>query len=772
MVHHRSENPASAGCALDITLKILEISVKAIKGDVITAMRASSTVLLAVCLSLLIPEVLGGSVKTLAWVSVGIYQRRILRKELIVNGTMEVRPLALMEGNYSLVAIRISWVNKDVKVLVSGADVAIEGKGWFYVIGKPFSLKILILGSGKLFMHVEALTLLEKLKVELAPEMEHLVARFQLKHNFTTVASSDDLLMVIGFRSPTNVVIEEILGPRGLPIRYSDPSIALYSLGSQVIISNKTLFKGCYVVRARELDLFIPRTYLMAKEVRSVRRVHVLTKDSPIVFRHRESGFLLLDVSYVPFNASIIVDGGAPLYRGILREPIRAGRIIVLGYKANVTLRTDSALPVYSEVEVAKVALYPPGGGKGDIVIRYPEKLSARTKNQPLLLSPFIIVLREGEILNSMFQGEKFSITLLDAEGRALSNVSVLLRLYNITGLKLKPSKESRLTKNVTLCGLEVVKLNAFFRKVEILNAWIINPPNEVLVRCPVYDVELMLKDLHGALVDDATIRLYALPERVLIVRKKVEGGLVKLKDMPSGEYEVQVIAGQRLALRTILELTASGLYTLDCPLFDARFRVVTGDLEPLEDAKVVLCDHNGDVLFVGVTDEKGFAVLRQIPLGKYWVKVLWDDIVVCGRYVVFDISNYTAAVACISSIYRLEVLVEDLRGSPLKGATVRVFSEEYGVKVSEKSNAAGIAVLYRIPAGKYYLEVALGRASVRRNIMLERSMTVKVRLPVVFQLGPIVIVESDIPLLLIVPVVVAIIFIIRRRAGPTIVIR
>ncbi|PUA32632.1 MAG: hypothetical protein B9J98_04050 [Candidatus Terraquivivens tikiterensis] len=238
-------------------------------------------------------------------------------------------------------------------------------------------------------------------------------------------------------------------------------------------------------------------------------------------------------------------------------------------------------------------------------------------------------------------------------------------------------------------------------------------------VRLKVYDVAFRLKTMDGSPLSSGTVVVSG-DGFEYGARSNVDGGVASFQDMPEAPYNLTVTLWDRKVFSAKVYVR-QGEYDITVDAYDVRVRVADQYGKPVEAVEVTLGKTRA------VTDKTGVAMLGQVPSGRHQLRATYRGFTLVEREVaVMDKDMYLAV-----PLYSLRVTVLNELGSPLD-ADVEL---SRGFLLVDKKYGS-LAEFHNLPEGRYTLKAYRGSKGVEQQISVPGSGDVRVKLPVVAELG------------------------------------
>ena len=685
----------------------------------------------------------------LVWIDVSIFAHRTTYREIHTRGFMLINASTLS----SLVS-RSSWIVMNIRItgnitvrVLSQAQVKVLDNDSLVIITRPPIPLLASQGDGSLTIEMNLYLLMKEMKCRVIEGRGEAFAIFQVDEEITPPEGWQDLLMVIGFPSPTNLVIMG-LDPGG-SFKHEDDALVKYALGSMMLFRARRLFKGRYKISMKRLNVYIPRSYglnITASDLSKGNLIMVPTERYLNVSSVRGS-ILIANVTYVPHDASLDLNGsGAILWDEIIDSSIRLRHVEIISTSSLIMKAIDR--PIYADIKL--LYLFPSNIGSSNqllSVIRYPRFDVIRGSGEVLYASPFLLVVRNFKAEDFISYKSRISLQPVNAEGSPINEATVKVEVFNVSALGRSSWKDYVFSRS-PLCLLSlgpdnIMDVTVIVGGSEVLRATLVNPPTLVALPCSIYDLRISTIDWQNQPLHNTTLELLSIRSRTYaykghsLLTHYVEG-------IPRGRYEVKVYWRGKLVYHDVILVEGSSDLVLKCNVYRLGVKVFTHELKELSGAYVLLNDSRGLFTFAHRTNSSGIAVFRQVPLGEYDISVRWRGIEVYRGHM-----NLNASLRLLPltvNVSTLEVVITDAHGNPLEGANVTVSFGNFSM--SRISDVTGLTEFHDVPFGSYTIRISIGSLSTTAQVRVNEPLKVKVPLPIIFRLGNFFITTNDIKLL------------------------
>ena len=241
----------------------------------------------------------------------------------------------------------------------------------------------------------------------------------------------------------------------------------------------------------------------------------------------------------------------------------------------------------------------------------------------------------------------------------------------------------------------------------------ILAPSGSMDLELPLAEVLLCARDADGEPLEHGLLCLYSLTtaeERLY----EIEEGIAHLGYLPEGEYLARVLVDGVEVGRVMLDPTETAMIEVECSVGTVEIAVRDLDRRPISGATVIAKSDSG-VEYTAVTDSRGVAVLRQIPLGTYSIEVRYGDEVYAREEAVDLARDETVEISLRTRA--LIVKVVDALGNPIRGARVSLRSNSSSLE--EETDESGKAYFELVPVGAYEAEARIGDKRVRDEVLV-----------------------------------------------------
>lgn len=214
--------------------------------------------------------------------------------------------------------------------------------------------------------------------------------------------------------------------------------------------------------------------------------------------------------------------------------------------------------------------------------------------------------------------------------------------------------------------------------------------------------------------------------------------GYTKSKDLPFGKYyvtETKTLDGYiQNTEKYYFEITEDNTNIKYEPfnyLKKGKVEITKKDEltgESLPHTKIEIYTDNNELIFTGITDDKGKIILENLPLGSYYIieKESPTGYILSNEKVYFDIVRHKQNVKLIITnkpiIGSLQFLKVNKENMPLEGANIQIYDENNKIVYNGKTDKNGM-INTDLKYGKYYTvekEAPLGYAVNENKIFFE----------------------------------------------------
>ncbi len=698
--------------------------------------------------------------ENLAWISVLILSHNSIQRIIKVNGILNINTsgyVPIMDNQVMLMRIRVENVTIES---ISYAQVKIEDKNDLLLISYNSSPVILVKGKGTVSLSIDYYLILDSFKVRISRQRSYYQASFFLNQDYIKKEGMKRLLMVVGFPTPTNLVITKIYNEYENLTSYILDKLIEYTFNSLVILDVEKLPRGTYTILLEDIGVYLPKEYdlYISWEVINNQSLLLVPYDEYLELK-LANHLSVINILYLPYSASLQIKGkGYIIFEKIIKDHILLRNMKVLARGNVLKLRAlESKEPIYARINLTLSSLAPIGSLKGDSfsVVRYPLYNILQGEGEVVYASPFIMIIKGFKVNRKSPSYILFSLEPVTSRNVPIKNALIKVEIYNMSGsspilykriiYKGSPLRTLRLNLN------SVVNVTVYIGNSEVLHTTIINPPTIVPLRCSVYDITLTVTDSRGNYLHNTNLELFTLPGRQLFYSNRSTSSLYNIWNVPIGKYEVRVYWREKLVYHGILYISKSENYVLKCNIFSLAIRLFTKDLEVLEGAEVYIKDFN-NFTFKSISNGSGIALFPQIPIGKYKVIIRWKDTEVYVGNLEVN-SSHPSLFSYVTNVRALNVLITDAYGNPIEGAKVSLHTNN--VTLIKISDVTGIVKFGKLPIKKYRLQVELGSYSLSKEISLDTSGEIRLTLPIILHIGSLVLTIND--LYVIIPIILII---------------
>lgn len=255
------------------------------------------------------------------------------------------------------------------------------------------------------------------------------------------------------------------------------------------------------------------------------------------------------------------------------------------------------------------------------------------------------------------------------------SNTNELEVKSSFTPIDLKIFKDDQLVSEYTICGYA----------------------DRISLVAELYRVGLLITDLNGERVSSAEVEIYRDFKRKSYF---AANGFVDMGYLASGEYLVRVTKDGLEVSRSTLRVTKPGNLTIVCELADLDVRLFSGG-EPIP---VFTSFLEGANFTYSSRAESGVVHFEDIPTGHYKLRLKVGGSF--ERLEELEVSGGELTVTRFLPLTNLTIKLLNSFGSPIKGLSVMVLSENGSVIYRGLTDSSGRAVTGLLEYGNYTVEV------------------------------------------------------------------
>lgn len=280
---------------------------------------------------------------------------------------------------------------------------------------------------------------------------------------------------------------------------------------------------------------------------------------------------------------------------------------------------------------------------------------------------------------------------------------------------------ESNNTVNLVKPTMPYLNISVLWRGIEVDRLFITSlEASEMEISCKGRKLRIEIVDCKGDPINEAMVRVYALELNEYLFECSGRSVLLfeslpPIRLLVSVEYMGEEVCREIIDYDEVFKI-------LRCNV--TSFRILIRDLEgeELPELKLILFK-NKNIVGNYTTDNNGMALIRQIPIGDYYLKVfnrLTGQCLYEGTiYVSMDLDVYEISI----DVKSLTIRVKDILRNPLEGINVKITGENIDLELSLGKN--GEIVLDKLKHGVYTIEI-LGHSVI---VSLDRDRIVPIYL-------------------------------------------